>query len=579
MPGNIELGSLEAELYGVVPASLHLRILHRSSAWNATVWLQSGSDPDSVQVQRSRRSGRIIVRWIKHTGSSASASDEMPACNESHCDKLAERIIQSELELPTDLTKALQLQAERNASCTASLDHLEQAIQAEAEKAFFSAGGCSLLLDTGQNSAEFEFWLDIFTQSFSVSLKGIVQTAMAEATVEDNYSSRPPLASRKKDLPAVDDADGVRALLMAQQLQAELVHRYATGPWQRDGGMKPSHLLCPVAAANNNSWPRPTCALAWEAPATADTTTLYETTHPHSAKWSRRRRIVDHVASAVECRHVIGAGVLAMAGFSTDLACNSMTCSSRNAEQWCGVGSPTPVPAKGGETGVAVQEWDDLAERVGIGATLLIARLCRRIAALVCTEFDESNEDIFLAGALLTRLVSPTEAEASDYRYDIPHIDKANVASYDYSAVLWLNACGTETCRFEGGEFCFVDPGRNEVIQPDMGRCVLFPSGSAHLHQVQKVSARTRWALAVWFTLASTKGAKIPDEDALQNRLTRARNNTQHKQAANVKVTARQNTKLHDMATQLSLELLEMPGVQLEEKVMHLQQTLRSHAQ
>ena len=58
---------------------------------------------------------------------------------------------------------------------------------------------------------------------------------------------------------------------------------------------------------------------------------------------------------------------------------------------------------------------------------------------------------------MLTRL-KPISAGAQrrgvETQYCVPHIDKANVRSYDYSALLYLNTKGHS---FEGGDFCFVD--------------------------------------------------------------------------------------------------------------------------
>lgn len=55
---------------------------------------------------------------------------------------------------------------------------------------------------------------------------------------------------------------------------------------------------------------------------------------------------------------------------------------------------------------------------------------------------------LHLAGALLTRLQPPPKRRAAPrgdrYEYSVAHVDRANVASYDYSAVLYLN---TQACQ------------------------------------------------------------------------------------------------------------------------------------
>ena len=37
-----------------------------------------------------------------------------------------------------------------------------------------------------------------------------------------------------------------------------------------------------------------------------------------------------------------------------------------------------------------------------------------------------------------------------------PHVDKANIPTYEYSALLYLN---TRSLDFEGGDFAFLDDG------------------------------------------------------------------------------------------------------------------------
>ena len=58
-----------------------------------------------------------------------------------------------------------------------------------------------------------------------------------------------------------------------------------------------------------------------------------------------------------------------------------------------------------------------------------------------------SGCDRYDSGALLTRISHGTpddewEMEAG-HAYWNPHVDKANIATYDYSAILYLNTHGT----------------------------------------------------------------------------------------------------------------------------------------
>lgn len=79
------------------------------------------------------------------------------------------------------------------------------------------------------------------------------------------------------------------------------------------------------------------------------------------------------------------------------------------------------------------------------------------------------------------------------------HVDKANVASYDYAALLYLNTQGE---HYEGGDFAFVDAGEDCIVSPRRGRLLTFTAGPENLHQVRRVSRGTRFVLATWFTLS-----------------------------------------------------------------------------
>ena len=122
-------------------------------------------------------------------------------------------------------------------------------------------------------------------------------------------------------------------------------------------------------------------------------------------------------------------------------------------------------------------------------------------------------------------------------------VDRANVSSYDYSAVLYLNMQGES---FEGGDFAFVDEAvsaavsarpvrgyasdlsllctlhepkpaplpldasqEDQIVQPRRGRCVLFASGFEHLHRVGRVVSGSRFVLACWFTLSASAGEAL----------------------------------------------------------------------
>ena len=354
-----------------------------------------------------------------------------------------------------------------------------------------------------------------------------------------------PLAARKKDLPSPDNREGVRALLDAQDLQATLVARFRER-WEG----RSRALLCtaaqlidaPSALAKLNAnglgatmirsgaveegeggeGGAEGTKLVWEpARCSCEGQILYGNLYSFRPKFPRRRAVADQLASPSECRDVIGASILSMAGLG-------------------GGGSARPVPIKNGETAVAAQDFGALCEWVGVRAAGLVAELCGRVRREIAQEWEE-DRPLHLAGALLTRLQPPDGADDDDvddrgqgggggggggsgqdagYDYSVAHIDKANVASYDYSSVLYLNskvsdvdaaaAAAAAAGSFEGGDFCFIDEGGDTLLEPRQGRCVIFSSGAEHLHQAQQVLAGSRFVLASWYTLSPQHGQPIP---------------------------------------------------------------------
>ena len=229
--------------------------------------------------------------------------------------------------------------------------------------------------------------------------------------------------------------------------------------------------------------------VAWEPErCSSEGQVLYENLYSFRPKFPRRRVVTDALASASECRHVIGASILAMAGL--------------------GSGSARPPPVKNGETAVAVQDFKELRDWVGASTAGLVADLCRRVRTTIVAQWEETRP-LYLAGALLTRLQPPDAPTGGHdgYDYSVAHIDKANVASYDYSSVLYLNS---KMHSFQGGDFCFIDEGGDTVLEPRQGRCVIFSSGPEHLHQAQQVTDGSRFVLASWYTLSPMHGQAIP---------------------------------------------------------------------
>lgn len=314
-----------------------------------------------------------------------------------------------------------------------------------------------------------------------------------------------PLATRKKDLPSPDDQEGVRALLAAQDLQASLVDcfRGSNGPRscvvvgsasRTINGTTSMELLHEATglAAKTVRGNEEEGAFVWEPErCSCEGQILYANLYSFRPNFPRRRAVIDAVASAAECRHMIGASILTMSGL--------------------GGGSARPAAVKNGETAVAVQDFGALCDWLGASTAGVIAEVCTRVQRTIVRDWDESRP-LYLAGALLTRLQPPDEAAgehepAKEYDYSVAHIDKANVASYDYSSVLYLN---TKTHSFQGGDFCFIDEGGDTVLEPRQGRCVIFSSGAEHLHQAQRVTDGSRFVLASWYTLSREHGQLVP---------------------------------------------------------------------
>mmetsp|Transcript_32871 Transcript_32871/g.103950 ORF Transcript_32871/g.103950 Transcript_32871/m.103950 type:complete len:485 (-) Transcript_32871:1177-2631(-) len=156
---------------------------------------------------------------------------------------------------------------------------------------------------------------------------------------------------------------------------------------------------------------------------------------------------------------------------------------------------------RGGSTSLAPVHGPS-AERLGVKGKTLFDYLINKIRLQVMQEFD--LDFLYNSGALLTRLKG--EVPKDDWEMDPNHIywnahvDKANIPTYDYSALLYLNDCHED---FEGGEFEFIDDDVNRVVEPRAGRLLLFTSGPENLHRVRKVTEGTRYVLAMWFTCSA----------------------------------------------------------------------------
>jgi len=151
---------------------------------------------------------------------------------------------------------------------------------------------------------------------------------------------------------------------------------------------------------------------------------------------------------------------------------------------------------QGGTTSLAPASSLD---RLGTKGAILFQYFINKAKTQLMYEFG--LDGIFDSGALLTRLKADPAVDEWDMEpghvYWNPHVDKANIPTYDYSALLYLNTHGED---FEGGEFAFNDDDADRLVQPRAGRFLMFASGPENLHQVREVTRGTRYVLAMWFT-------------------------------------------------------------------------------
>ena len=119
-------------------------------------------------------------------------------------------------------------------------------------------------------------------------------------------------------------------------------------------------------------------------------------------------------------------------------------------------------------------------------------------------EFSLLGKNLYLSGAILTELSAHFDMNLNNpnqrQHYTDFHVDRANVAAYHWSALLYLDSYGLD---FTGAELEFADPttsGDRIIIQPRVGRLLLFTSGHENLHRVRPLSYGRRRVLAVWFS-------------------------------------------------------------------------------
>ena len=222
------------------------------------------------------------------------------------------------------------------------------------------------------------------------------------------------------------------------------------------------------------------------------------------------RAMRDHVITAVEARTMLAVVERTMRGLFHQGASTSFAPASKGA-----------------------------AKHLGRDGMALYGNISQRVQAAVEAEFGTT---VYSAGSLFTRLWAddaiPSDGMdvAPGHAYSNPHVDKANRASYDYSALLYLNAhCedaaspaggdsgdgGGGACTYDdgsspdfgGGRFAWLDEASDLVVEPRAGRLLVFTGGLENPHHAQKVSRGTRYVMGWWFTCHEALEYDDDDDD------------------------------------------------------------------
>ena len=166
---------------------------------------------------------------------------------------------------------------------------------------------------------------------------------------------------------------------------------------------------------------------------------------------------------------------------------------------------------RGGTTSLAPSHKQS-QERLGLNGALIFEYLQHKTRLQIMRDYNLSA--LYLSGALLTRLIADPPVDKWDmdpgHIYWNAHVDKANIPTYDYSALLYLSTMGTD---FEGGELVFIDDDSDRIVHPRAGRLVTFTSGPENLHRVRRVLSGRRIVLAMWFTCSARHQYQENDDE------------------------------------------------------------------
>ncbi|XRB07198.1 2-oxoglutarate and iron-dependent oxygenase domain-containing protein [Pycnococcus provasolii] len=446
----------------------------------------------------SCRFGTVVVTWLQGTHEPKSSCVPWPSPVDLNACKARIR-------------KASKLEREENACewvCVVEAPKRLELVHREEEEpppsggedvwrehatALYHASGGDALrdADTGNVTRELERWRDAFVdvamKALAENTKQSIHAALGDQDgADDTSANEPDLLVRKKDAPRPGDDAASAAMRKAQAVQGALVAKRSTASRQALTVAGHEHLDAPLtwrapphtARDNGGGGGDDNDDDARSAPA------LYRDVYAHRAKHARRRVVADGALSPKLCRTLAGVAVVAL---------HSANATSRGGEAHVRVDDPSALSS------LFIGEAGHEAASAVRGALSAVTSAAER-------HFDEPAGRLRIAGALLTRLEIPPADAAYDYTQR--HIDKANVRSYDYSCLVYLNDASEEDGaatrhpgQFAGGNFRFVDASMDEVVVPRQGRFVCFTSGADNLHAVDAVLSGHRFVLAVWLTL------------------------------------------------------------------------------
>ncbi|CAJ1379467.1 unnamed protein product [Effrenium voratum] len=131
---------------------------------------------------------------------------------------------------------------------------------------------------------------------------------------------------------------------------------------------------------------------------------------------------------------------------------------------------------------------------MGIETSALLDRVRAAVSGV-------AKADLHLRAALLRRVQLPAitgpRQLMPEHDSFAAHADRATVAAYHYSAVLYLSGAD----EFQDGELAFMDSDAEVVLAAAKGRLLAFSSGLENLHRVVPPIGGPRYVLAMWFGL------------------------------------------------------------------------------